>query len=185
MKELFGNIPPELPRFLRHPFMTNNVERCEKFKNKVRELYDKSNIFEIVEKLDKRFKNASGCDLDEVIKDCIKYGEVASQLLLGAGRKIGNNAYKQGKPYSDQLSLAAKSFHKKRNELRFLKVQQYSSMSKQQEADIIIEIKKAYQDLRLAQRDAVKLQEDFLKTLVKKRATEWNLSTDAALNTII
>jgi hypothetical protein len=33
--------------------------------------------------------------------------------------------------------------------------------------------------------DAAQLREDFLKKLAGKRASEWNLSTNAALNTII
>ncbi len=53
MKELFGNIRPDLPRFLRRPFTTQNVRQCEQFKSKVRELYTQSNIFEIVKSLDK------------------------------------------------------------------------------------------------------------------------------------
>jgi hypothetical protein len=185
LKMLFGRIQPEFHRFLRRPFTTKNVEKCEKFKEKVREMYEKSNIFNIVEHLDKRFQRATPETIADIISDCIKYGSVASQLLLGAGRKIGNHAYANGKPYSDRLSTVAKTFHDKRNELRFLKAKENSSLSKQQETDLISDIKQAYQDLRSTQKEATMIREEFLKKLAAKRAGEWNLSTNAALNTII
>jgi hypothetical protein len=185
MKELFGSVPPEFPRFLRRPFTTRNVEKCNKFKDIVRDLYQKSNIFNIVEKLDKRFQSATAENLDEVIKDCVKYGSVASQLLLGTGQKTGTHAYQNGKPFSDKLSNAAALFHEKRNTLRFLKVQQYTASTRKQELETIQQIKQAYQELKNTQRDAAKIWDDFLQKLAEKRAGEWNLSKNAALNTII
>jgi hypothetical protein len=53
MSVLFGHVQPDLTRFLRRPFTTNNVDKCERFKTIVCKLYKKSNIFEIIEKLDK------------------------------------------------------------------------------------------------------------------------------------
>jgi hypothetical protein len=173
MSVLFGHVQPDLTRFLRRPFTTNNVDKCERFKTIVCELYTKSNIFEIIERLDKRFKTATKDNLDEVIKDCVKYGTVAGQLLLSAGRKVGHQSYSKGKPFSAELADAAQVYHDKRNQLKFLRVQQDKVKDEVAQKAIIIQIKDAYKELKSAQRNAVQIREAFLKRLAEKRANQW------------
>jgi hypothetical protein len=185
MSVLFGHVQPDLTRFLQRPFTTNNVDKCEKFKNIVRELYKKSNIFEIIEKLNKRFKSATKANLGEVIQDCVKYGTVASQLLLSAGLKVGHQSYSNGKPFSAELADAAQAYHDKRNHLKFLQVKQENAEDMVAQEVIIIQIKDAYKELKNAQRNTVQIRESFLQRLAEKRANQWKLSKNAALNTII
>jgi hypothetical protein len=167
------------------PFTTNNIKKCDKFKSKVRELYETSNIFNIVENLDQRFKKAQGDEINKVIEDCIKYGNTASELLICAGKQICTKAYKNSKPYSDKLAKAAKHFHNQQNLLRFLTVQKHNSITKQEEAVKINQIKHAHTELWCIQSEATKITKEFLNRLAKKRAAEWNLSAKAALHTII
>jgi hypothetical protein len=117
---LFGKVFPDLTRWSNRPFTTNNIKKCNRFKTKLRKLYEKANLFKKVEELDKRFNTATGDEMKLVIKDCIKYGTTTGELLLAAGRQSGRVAYKKGKPYSDELALAAKDLHNKRKLLRLL-----------------------------------------------------------------
>jgi hypothetical protein len=82
---LFGAIKKDNMNASNCPFTTNNIQQCERFKNKAKKLYKKSKIFEKVKELEKRFEKHEPNERMDLIKECQKIGTVTSQLLLNAG----------------------------------------------------------------------------------------------------
>jgi hypothetical protein len=182
---LFGKAIPDLTRWSNRPFTTDNMKKCDRFKLQLRKLYKKANLFKIVEDLDKRFKDSKGDDIKEIIQDCIKYGNTSGELLLAAGRKTGRVAYHKGKPYSDELALTAKKLHQKRKLLQLLLSCRESNANNRKIEKVQRQIKQVFLDFKALQRQAEEIRESFLNKLAEKRGNEWNLSTKAALHTIL
>jgi hypothetical protein len=161
------------------------MKKCNRFKTQLRKLYTKANLFKIVKELEKRFQTAGTDDIDEIIKDCIKYGTTAGELLLAAGRKTGCVAYYKGKPFSDELTMAAKKLHQKRNLLKYLQSRQQSNANNKKIEKMKQQIRQVYLELKEVQREAIATREQFMQKLAEKCAGKWNLSTTAAMHTIL
>jgi hypothetical protein len=58
-------------------------------------------------------------------------------------------------------------------------------MSTAEETKMIQTVKETYRELRLIQKQAKKLRQDFLMKIAEKRAQEWHISKASALNVII
>jgi exonuclease III len=184
-KLLFGHFKPDLTPQTYRPFTTNNIKKCNKFKSELRDLYTKANIFQRVTNLNKNFNTANQDNIGSIIEKCIKLGKTTSELLICAGRRVSKKPYKQGKPFSDKLSTAAKDFKKKKTLLRYLLNKHSSERNGDMEAQVRLQIRNAYSDLREIQRNAEQERKKFLQQLANKRAGEWNLSQNAALNVIL
>jgi hypothetical protein len=112
---LFGAISQDTTTFSNCAFTTNYVQQCEKFKANVRKLHKKSKIFDKVNATKKKFQSDDLNVRREVIEDCKEIGEITSQLLLSAGRKISKTKYTHGKPFSGELDAIARRFRKEKN----------------------------------------------------------------------
>jgi hypothetical protein len=181
---LFGKIQPDKMNVSTRLFTTNNIKQCEKFKQILRKLYKKSKIFDAVKNLEKRFKTQDDQECQLAIKDCIKYGTIAGELMLHAGRRTGKSEYVYGRPFSDALNQTARKYHKAKNKLRYLQQREGLRLHKDEKDRLVQNIKCLYRELREIQRNATKIRESFLREIAEKRAYEWRLSTNAALTVI-
>jgi hypothetical protein len=105
--------------------------------------------------------------------------------MLSAGRKVSKKPYNNGKPFSDKLTQIAKTFRQKKNLLRYLIQKNENERNRDTEAQVQMQIREAYLSLKEVQRNAEKERKRFLSKLADKRASEWNLSHNAALNVIL
>jgi hypothetical protein len=151
----------------------------------LRQLYKKADIFNKAASLKKRFQEAGQDDIREVIEDCIQLGTITGELMLSAGRKVSKMPYNNGKPFSDKLAQIAKTFRQKKNLLRYLIQKNENERNRDTETQVQMQIREAYLSLKEVQQNAEKERKSFLSKLADKRASEWNLSHNAALNVIL
>jgi uncharacterized protein YwgA len=105
--------------------------------------------------------------------------------MIAAGRKTGKVAYHKGKPYSDELTIAARKLYNKRKLLKFLLSKQQSMTMTKKTSKIKQQIRDAYHEFKEIQRNPESIRKKFLDDLAEKRGGEWNLSSTAALHTIM
>jgi hypothetical protein len=182
---LFGKLKIDRTRQSYRAFTTNNVKKCERFKTILRDLYSSANILNRVEQLDKRFRDMNEETFQSVVDDCITLEQTTSELLKCAGRQVRSSKYSNSKPFSDELSLAAREFKKQKNLLRYLLKKQEDDRNEYTEKRVRLQIQDAYRSLKEIQRNTEQERKAFLQRLADKRAGEWNLSQNAALNVIM
>jgi hypothetical protein len=184
-KCLFGAINKDNMNSSNRPFTTSNIKQCEKFKTKVRQLYTKAKIFKKVKDLKTQLNTNNADDRLKIIEECKSIGIVTSQLLINAGKCVGKKKYTHGRPFSGHLDQIARKYRKEKNKLRILKERRQQISTQAEEERMILRVKKTYRELRLIQRQAHDLRQKFLMEIADKRAYEWKLSQQSALNIII
>jgi hypothetical protein len=143
-KCLFGAINKDNMNPSNRPFTTSNIKQCEKFKNKVRQLYTRAKVFEKVNDLKSRLQSNNTDEQPKVIEECKSLGTVTSQLLINAGKCVGKKKYTHGRPFSGQLDQIARKFRRKKNKLRVIREQRQQLSTPAEEERMISIVKKTY-----------------------------------------
>jgi hypothetical protein len=86
----------------------------------VRELYNKSKIFQNIKSLNQRFKTDDKEQLQLTIEYHQKLGDTAAQLLLNTGTKVIKRKYTHSKPFSAGLNKIVCKYHKAKNKIRHM-----------------------------------------------------------------
>ena len=188
IQKLFSSTRPDSTRSIFKRFTTRHIPKCEKYLKKLEELLEESKMFQQINKLENDFKNTAtnkdGSKPQEVlIRRCKTLFEKVSQFMICSEKNSGPLPYKDGFPDSPKLRAAAFQVVRLKKYLRLVSLGILDG-DEEERKNAKLDLRKAMEKLRDAQKSSHMLRQEFLSHLAEKRSRQWKMDTSEALEII-
>ena len=185
---IFTRTRPNTTKSTYKRFTTTNTRKCEKYLQKLEELFEEARIFKKVIKLEIELKGIKerkkGRELKEIVKDCQNLSEKVTELMKCSEKNSGQIPYKDGFPSSPKIREMAFQVIRIKKYLRMISIGKIEENSDEKEK-AKEDLRAAQLDLKEAQKNSYQLRHEHLMELAEKRSTQWNMKIEEALHIII
>ncbi len=184
---LFSHVSQDNTRTSYRRFNTSMVNRCDRYLQRLEELFEESKVFSKVNKLEQQFLNILDYGDDSNLEECINETQQlsirVSQFMINAERQCGPQPYEHGFPFSEALQEAGFQVYRCKKLMRLISLGLWDTTPEETEL-----ARQSYKDaltrLRDCQKHADVLRDKHVDTLAEKRAREWNMDQREALHII-